>query len=119
MKFKILNLDEQPDSTGEVIDPAGLTFREDVLVTLNFSDEPRDILGTAKLERKEDGLYAEFTPTPDWAHDEASLKLLYPAVSGVVLDKQGMRLTKTVIQGLGLSTNMNADHRIRRVGEQE
>lgn len=116
MWVKVLNLDEVPDSTGEVIWADGVTLPEgDVPVQYNFSTDAVDHMGYAKLERREDGVYADITLLP---RDKDNAPACYPAVCGVTFDRSGPDIKKCAIRSIGLSLSKNADPRIKTLEEQ-
>jgi hypothetical protein len=119
MKVKVLFLDGQADSTGEVIDPYGVEIETGpVPVSLNFSDEIRDQLGSAILTKAEDGVYADITVADFWKSDEEVLKLTIPAVGGVCTERDGQTIKKCLIKRIGLSISQNCDKRIKSIAEQ-
>lgn len=116
MKVKVLNLDQVPDSSGEVFDPEGISLAEGhVPVQFEFEDDIGSYLGTAVLSRESDGVYAELEILP---HQVDAVKTLYPAVGGSVFERLGKVLLKTEIRSVGMSTSKNADSRIATVGQQ-
>lgn len=124
MKFtvKVLNLDGRPDSVGDVIEPDGVELKpEPVPVEWGFDDAPRNRMGAARLERRADGVYAEVELNKDWAQDIAGVRLMYPAVGGVTLERGGrdpLHIKRCLVTRIGLSSSKNADPRIPSVGEQ-
>lgn len=120
MRIKILNLDGMPDSQGEVFDPAGVVLAEGAVpVRLNYSDESKDCVGWATLEKTEDGVYATIESLRPGA------EYLYPGAHGVVTDfaptfnGSGHRtITRCEIRGIGVHMTRNCDYRIQTIEEQ-
>lgn len=118
MRVKILNLDGIPDSSGEIIDPAGVEFEPEVAVEYEFSGELRDQMGFAKIEKTEDGLYATIELNKHWKQDESVVVLLSPCIGGVVVDRKDNTLLKCKINRIGICRGPNTDHRIKSIAEQ-
>lgn len=124
MKFmvKVLNLDAVPDSVGDIIEPDGVELTPGpVPVEWGFDDAPRNLMGDARLERRADGVYAEIELNPNWAQDAAGVRLMYPAVGGVTLERAGegaLHIKRCLVTRIGLSSSKNADLRIPSVGDQ-
>lgn len=118
-KIKVLNLDGHMDSSGEVIDPAGVTLKEGyVPVTFHFSDEFRNFMGHANLERVGDEVFATIKLFPDWEKDRGSVGLLTPAVGGSTTGREGNVLKAVHINRIGLSMEANQDKRIESIDKQ-
>ncbi len=104
---RVLNLNGNPDSSGDVFDPAGVNVDTDVPVYLNFNrSNPQDCIGHARLEKKDDGVDAIITFYGDLPVG------MFLAVGGSTLDRDGSIIKKCIIRELGISINNNADHDI-------
>lgn len=105
-RVPILNLDGQPDSSGDSIDPQGVTFKpEPVPVTYEF--DGTKLMGWATLSSKDGQIWADITAT-----SEQPLSGLYPAIGGVTLSMSGRVVCKCELREVGLSVKHNQDRRI-------
>lgn len=101
--IKVLNLDNIPDSQGEIFDSNGLEVPKEVPLYLNFNyDKP---IGHAILEKREDGVYAQINTS-------TFIKGLYPAIGGKLSERDGNTLLKVKITMLGVCNSPNSDKRI-------
>lgn len=120
MKFTgtLLNLDGQPDSSGEIFSPDteiaihsnGLEYTP---VMLDFKTP----VGQAILSRNEKSI------TYEMEIDEAALtpgfaKLLTPSIYGSLKKREGMQLLIVDVHGISLTVAANADSRIKKLGEE-
>lgn len=103
----ILNLDGQPDSSGESIDPQGVTFKPGP-VPVNHEFDPKRLAGWATLSIKDGQVWADIT-APEENHQ---LHGLFPAIGGVVLLMSGRTVSKCELREVGLSMKHNQDPRI-------
>lgn len=115
---KVLNLDDVPDSAGEVIVAAGVEMPAGTVpVQYEFSEKIRDQLGQATVERRDDGIYANIEIYGHWADDiekMAKARLLYPAVGGVTFEKSDGTIHRCRITRISLGSG-NADSRIEPI----
>lgn len=58
MIIKVLSFN-RTEADGDIFEAEGVTFNETVAVTNGFSSYPGDVLGYCKLEKREDGVYAD------------------------------------------------------------
>lgn len=105
-RVPILNLDGQPDRSGDSIDPQGVTFKaESVPVTYEF--DGKKLMGWANLSTKDGQVWADITAT-----SEHSLSGLYPAIGGVTTKMAGRVVLQCEIREVGVSLKPNQDLRI-------
>lgn len=114
MRIKILNLDDVPDSVGETFDPEGLEVPESVPVSLHFFGA--DYIGTAITKKESDGVYADIRLNPGVTLEDVLDRT--PATGGTLISVKGGRINSAKLQGLVLSTDENADRRIKTVRQQ-
>jgi hypothetical protein len=119
----ILNVDNVPDSWGEVFDPAGIELPDvEVPVLYGGFPAPGNIRGYAKLRRGLDGhVYADIDfRGPETQVDR--LANLYPSICATLFSSKKVFSTTVLdhvrITGIGISASKNADPRIKTLAEQ-
>jgi hypothetical protein len=127
MKAVVLICDKRPDSSGQILDLAGLEPlpTEPVRVSYNFSKDPKDFVGLAKLSLDGNKVMAEITlANPNDCRNSIPV---YPAVEGQILGKKPVSLekadsgavfqllTKFKVTALSVGCDRNCDARIEQV----
>lgn len=112
----VLIMDDQPDSQGDVFDPAGVKVPAEVKLTHGFDNHPDAHLGTAKLRVEGNKVVADLDFVSDRIPPELR-KHLYPAIGGYIEVKEGAVIKKCRIDTLSVSANPNSDPRIGKLEE--
>jgi hypothetical protein len=115
----LLNMDGQPDSSGEIFYPSAVVElpEKEVLVTIGFSRDLPDVVGTAKITKNEEG-YLKYDMTITREEIPASVwKQLKPCLGGRILERVDSVIGKFTADSIGLA-GQNADPRIKALGEE-
>lgn len=123
MKVLVLIADGVPDSSGEIINIESLDLSNleargmNVPVTLNFSSEPDDIIGVAKISVEDTNVYADVTYL-DTSKANAKKEIpMHPCIGGYIFKKDEINpsiIKKFMITELTFSISGNADRRIEK-----
>ena len=112
----ILNIDGQPDSSGDVFAEGCVLEIADKPVPIFRDFDHAEIVGEARLIR--DGSQVKYK-IDIWeaAMPEQLARMLTPCIGGSILEKEENLIKKAKLTMVGLAT-INADSRIKKLGEE-
>jgi len=108
----IIVCDGVPNSSGDIFRKDGVEVPDsEVPVVLEFGWDLDSIVGKAKLHWREDVLFADLELLPARMKENGP-KVLYPCFDGLLVDKRGNVIYKSLLRKVSLSVDQNSDKRI-------
>ena len=109
IKLKGVIIEKGALDNDNIIDLSGVSHKPQIPVSMEFSEE---IVGKAKTYMEDGILKADLE-----INEEKRFDLLYPAIQGQIIKRQGNKITKCKLMSIGLCSS-NADPTIKTIGEQ-
>lgn len=115
----LLNLDGVPDNAGDAFTKdSKILIDKKLKVFRDFRDGSdcagKYFMGSATAYKRNGAIKYKINLLPQY---EEIAHLFTPAMGGVLMDRDGKFIKKVRITQIGLTTNGNADRRIKRLGK--